>query len=109
MGRRPTALVAAGAYRLVFVFIAARHYGQAEKSARTAADALRPMAEEGNPQAMSLWGGLTLQRAVIAARVNDADSAYSQFDQAGRIAGESGEGRAHAPAPTGHRDSDGPA
>jgi len=86
-------LVAAGAYRLVFVFIAARHYGQAEETVRTAADALRPMAEEGNPQAMSLWGGLTLQRAVIAARVNDADTAYAQLEQAGRIAGELGEGR----------------
>ena len=86
-------LVAAGAYRLVFVFIAARHYGQAEETARTAADALRPMTEEANPQAMSLWGGLTLQRAVIAARVNDADTAYRQLEQAGRIAGELGEGR----------------
>ncbi|MGH3219441.1 MAG: helix-turn-helix domain-containing protein [Streptosporangiaceae bacterium] len=86
-------LVAAGAYRLVFVFIAARYYGQAEETARTAADALRPMAEEGNPQAMSLRGGLTLQRAVIAARVNDAGTAYSQLEQAARIAGELGEGR----------------
>ena len=86
-------LVAAGAFRLVFVFITARHYGQAEETARTAADALNPMAEEGNPQAMSLWGGLTLQRAVIAARVNDADSAYSQLDQAARIAAELGDGR----------------
>jgi transcriptional regulator with XRE-family HTH domain len=86
-------LVAAGAYRLVFVFIAARHYGQAEETARTAADALRPMTEEGNPEAMSLWGGLTLQRAVIAARVNDADTAYAQLEQASRIAGQLGEGR----------------
>ena len=86
-------LVAAGAYRLVFVFIAARHYAQAEETARTAADALRPIAEEGNPQAMSLWGGLTLQRAVIAARINDADTAYSQLEQAARVAGELGEGR----------------
>ena len=86
-------LVAAGAYRLVFVFIAARQYGQAEETARTTAEALGPMAEEGNPQAMSLWGGLTLQRAVIAARMNDADTAYSQLEQAGRIAVELGEGR----------------
>ncbi|MGH3276346.1 MAG: hypothetical protein ACRDNZ_18715 [Streptosporangiaceae bacterium] len=42
---------------------------------------------------MSLQGGLTLQRAVIAARVNDADTAYSQLEQAGRIAGGLGEGR----------------
>lgn len=86
-------LVAAGAFRLVFVFIAARHYGQAEETARTAADALRPLAEEGNPQAMSLWGGLTLQRAVIAARVNDAHTAYSQLEETARIASELGEGR----------------
>jgi len=86
-------LVAAGAYRLVFVFIAGRRYGQAEETAHTAADALRPIADEGNPQAMSLWGGLTLQRAVIAARVNDADTAYSQLEQAGRVAVELGEGR----------------
>jgi transcriptional regulator with XRE-family HTH domain len=86
-------LVAAGAFRLAFVFIASRQYGQAEESARTTADALRPMAEEGNPQAMSLWGGLTLQRAVIAARMNDADTAYSQLKHAGRIAAELGEGR----------------
>jgi tetratricopeptide (TPR) repeat protein len=86
-------LVAAGAYRLVFVFIAARYYGQAEETARTAADALRPIADERNPQAMSLSGGLTLQRAFIAARVNDADTAYSLRQQAARIAGELGDGR----------------
>ena len=33
-------LVAAGAFRLVFVFITARHYDQAEETARTAAEAL---------------------------------------------------------------------
>ena len=49
-------LVAAGAFRLVFVFMAARHYDQAEETARTAADALRPLADDGDPQAMSLWG-----------------------------------------------------
>ena len=81
-------LVAAGAYRLVFVFIAARHYGQAEETARTAADALSPMADGGNEQAMSLQGGLTLQRAVIAARLNDADTAYGQLDRASQIAGQ---------------------
>ena len=86
-------LVAAGAFRLVFVFIAARHYDQAEETARTAADALWPVANEGNPQAMSLWGGLTLQRAVIAARMNDPDTAYGQLERASEIAGRLGEGR----------------
>ena len=86
-------LVAAGAYRLVFVFIAGRHYGQAEETARIAADALTPMAGQGNKQAMSLLGGLTLQRAVIAARLNDADTAYGQLERASQIAGQLGEGR----------------
>jgi transcriptional regulator with XRE-family HTH domain len=86
-------LVAAGAFRLVFVSITARHYGQAEETARTAADALWPIADEGNQQAMSLWGGLTLQRAVIAARMSDPGTAYSHLERASQIAGRLGEGR----------------
>ena len=85
-------LVAAGAFRLVFIFIAARHYDQAEETARTAAAALCPKADQGDPQAMSLWGGLTLQRAIIAARTNDADTAYGELDRAGRIAERLGDG-----------------
>jgi transcriptional regulator with XRE-family HTH domain len=86
-------LVAAGAFRLVFVFLAARHYGQAEETARTAADALWPMADQGNPEAISLMGGLTLQRAVTASRLNDPDAAYSHLEQARQIASRLGEGR----------------
>ncbi len=89
-GGRPL-LVAAGAYRLVFVFLSARHYGQAEETARTAADALRPLADQGRPEAMALWGGLTLQRAVTAARVNNADAAYAHLDRAGEMAARAGE------------------
>jgi tetratricopeptide (TPR) repeat protein/DNA-binding XRE family transcriptional regulator len=85
-------LVAAGAFRLVFVFINARHYDQAEETARTAAEALWPMADQGNPQAMSLLGGLTLQTAVIAAHVDVPDIAYSQLEQARQIAERLGEG-----------------
>jgi tetratricopeptide (TPR) repeat protein len=85
-------LVAAGAFRLVFVFINARHYDQAEETARTAAEALWPIADQGDPQAMSLWGGLTLQRAIVAAHVNDPDTAYRQLERASQIAGRLGEG-----------------
>jgi tetratricopeptide (TPR) repeat protein len=85
-------LVAAGAFRLVFVFLTARRYDQAEETARTAAEAMQQMADQGNPQAMSLWGGLTLQRAVIAARLNDPDTAYSQLERASQVAGRLGEG-----------------
>ena len=86
-------LVAAGAFRLVFVFLIARHYDQAQETARTAADALWRLADEGNPEAMSLFGALTLQRAVIASRLNDADAAYRHLGQARRVAGQLGEGR----------------
>jgi transcriptional regulator with XRE-family HTH domain len=86
-------LVAAGAFRLVFVFLGARHYDQAEEAARTASEALQARADEGDPQAMSLWGGLTLQRAVIASRVNDLDAAYSYLERAAQVAARLGEGR----------------
>ena len=76
----------------MFVFIAARHYDQAEETARTAAAALWPKADQGDPQAMSLWGGLTLQRAIIAARTNDADTAYSELERAGQMAERLGDG-----------------
>jgi enamine deaminase RidA (YjgF/YER057c/UK114 family) len=42
---------------------------------------------------MSLQGGLTLQRGIIAARTNDAGTAYGQLERAGQIAGQLGEGR----------------
>jgi hypothetical protein len=86
-------LVAAGAFRLVFVFLAARHYDQAEETARTAAAALQPRADQGDPQAMSLWGALTLQRAVIASRVNDSDAAYDHLERARQVAMRLGDGR----------------
>jgi tetratricopeptide (TPR) repeat protein len=86
-------LVAAGAFRLVFVFVAARHYDQAEETARTAADALQARADKGEPEAMSLWGALTLQRAVIASRVNDPDAAYGHLERAAMVAERVGEGR----------------
>jgi len=39
------------------------------------------MADHGDQQAVSLWGGLTLQRAVAAARLNDPDTAYDLLEQ----------------------------
>ncbi|HEY6276524.1 MAG TPA: helix-turn-helix transcriptional regulator [Streptosporangiaceae bacterium] len=86
-------LVAAGAFRLVHVFLAAHHYDQAEETARTAAEALQSRADQGEPEAMSLWGGLTLQRAVIGSRINDPGAAYSHLEHAGQAAARLGEGR----------------
>lgn len=86
-------LVAAGAFRLVFVFLSARHYGQAAETARTAADALWHLADDGDTGAMSLWGALTLQRAVIAAREGNATAAYSHLERAKTMANRTGPGR----------------
>ena len=86
-------LVAAGAFRLGFVFMSARHYEQAEEAARTAAEALWHLADESTPEAMSLWGALTLQRAIIAARTGQADTAYAHLERAREMAGRLGGGR----------------
>jgi transcriptional regulator with XRE-family HTH domain len=86
-------LVAAGAFRLVFVFLSARHYDQAEETARTAADALWHLADTGTPDAMSLWGALTLQRAIIAARTGNARTAYGHLELARQMAARLGPGR----------------
>jgi transcriptional regulator with XRE-family HTH domain/HPt (histidine-containing phosphotransfer) domain-containing protein len=86
-------LVAAGAFRLVFVFMTARYYDQAEETARTAAEALGHRASESDPQARSLRGALTLQRAIIAARRNDAGAAYGHLEEARQIAAQLGDRR----------------
>ncbi|MCD0449357.1 hypothetical protein LO762_09165 [Actinocorallia sp. API 0066] len=44
---------------------------------------------------MALWGGLTLQRAIVASRLNDADTAYAHLARARRMATRLGEGQNH--------------
>ena len=83
-------LVAAGAFRLVFVFITARYYGQAEETARTATEALWPLADQGDPRGHVACGAaLTLQRAVVAARFGHPDTAYDSLSAPGRSPGGS--------------------
>jgi transcriptional regulator with XRE-family HTH domain len=86
-------LVAAGAFRLVIVFLGARYYAQAAEVTRTAADALWHIADGGTPEAMSMWGALTLQRAVTAAHLGDAQAAYGFLDRARQVADQVGPGR----------------
>jgi DNA-binding XRE family transcriptional regulator len=86
-------LVAAGAFRLGIVFLSARYYAQAAEAAGTAADALWRVAESGTPEAMSMWGALTLQRAAVAAHLGDATAAYGYLDRARDVAGQVGPGR----------------
>ncbi|MQA87725.1 MAG: helix-turn-helix domain-containing protein [Streptosporangiales bacterium] len=86
-------LMAAGEFRLSIVFQGARYFEQAEETSRTAAEALDRLAAEGRPEALSLWGALTLQRAVAAARLNRADDAYSHLARAREAAERLGESR----------------
>ncbi|TYB49325.1 helix-turn-helix domain-containing protein [Actinomadura chibensis] len=86
-------MMAAGAFRLGFVFLSARHFDQVEENARTAAEALWFLVDQGKREAMSLWGGLTLQRAVAASRLNQANVAYEHLARAREIAERLGDGR----------------
>ena len=86
-------LVAAGAFRLVIVFLGARYYAQAAEVSRTAADALWHIADGGTPEAKSMWGALTLQRAITAAHLGDAQAAYGFLDRARPVAEQVGPGR----------------
>jgi transcriptional regulator with XRE-family HTH domain len=86
-------MMAAGAFRLGFVFLRARHFDQAEETARTTSEALWFLADQGKPEAMSLWGGLTLQRALAAAQLNQADTAYDHLAKAREMADRVGDGR----------------
>ncbi|ONK15838.1 transcriptional regulator [Streptomyces sp. MP131-18] len=86
-------LMAAGAFRLSIVFIGARHYGQAAQVSGSAADALEPLAETGQLEAVALRGALTLQRALAAGRLNQAEEAYKHLRLAKELAERVGEGR----------------
>ncbi len=86
-------LMAAGEFRLSLVFLGARHFDQAAQASGSAAEALAPLAESGNVEAVALRGALTLQRAVAAARANQADAAYDFIRQAREMAAVVGEGR----------------
>jgi transcriptional regulator with XRE-family HTH domain len=86
-------LMAAGEFRLSIVFLGARHFDQAAQASGSAADALAPLADSGQVEAVALRGALTLQRAVAAARANKADEAYAYLRDARAMADQVGDGR----------------
>lgn len=85
-------LMAAGSFRLSIVFLGARRYAQAAEVSASAADALRPLTTDDTDDvpALALRGALTLQRAIAAARVNDADEAYAHVTRAREMAARVG-------------------
>ncbi len=87
-------LAAAGQYRLAAVFLDAHEHALADEMARTTLLALRGLAELGDPDALSLCGGLTLLRALISARTNHPAAAYGHLAKARLLAGQLGSRRA---------------
>jgi transcriptional regulator with XRE-family HTH domain len=83
-------LAAAGQYRLASVFLDCREHSLADEAARTTLLALRGLAELGDPDALSLCGGLTLLRAVVAARTGHSSSAFGHLAKARLLAGRLG-------------------
>ncbi|MEV7504438.1 helix-turn-helix transcriptional regulator [Streptomyces sp. NPDC093018] len=86
-------LMAAGAFRLSIVFLGARHFEQAARVSGSAAEALVPLEEAEQIEAVALRGALTLQRALAAARLNLAEDAYAYLRTAHDLAEQVGEGR----------------
>ncbi|MCX0270731.1 helix-turn-helix domain-containing protein [Nocardia zapadnayensis] len=72
-------LMAAGAFRLALVFQRAHRLDQAERTAETAREALGELIGRDEPQAASVYGALTLQLALIAARTEEAERAYDMI------------------------------
>jgi transcriptional regulator with XRE-family HTH domain len=83
-------LAAAGQYRLASVFLDCRELGLADEAARTTLLALRGLAEVNDPDALSLCGGLSLLRAVAAARTGHPASAFGHLAKARLLAARLG-------------------
>jgi transcriptional regulator with XRE-family HTH domain len=83
-------LAAAAAYRLASVFLDAQQHCLAEETARTALAALGSLADIGDPDALSLCGGLTLLRAIVAARKGHPSAAFGHLSRARQLALELG-------------------
>ncbi|WP_101254155.1 helix-turn-helix domain-containing protein [Streptomyces barkulensis] len=86
-------LMAAGEFRLSIVFLGSGYYEQAARVARSAAEALAPLATEGRPETVALRGALTLQHAVASARLDRGEEAYQLLRHAREMAEQVGEGR----------------
>jgi len=83
-------LAAAGQYRLASVLLDSREYALADEMARTTLLALRGLAELADPDALSLCGGLTVLRAVIAARTGCSSAAFGHLAKARLLASRLG-------------------
>ncbi|MET9144998.1 helix-turn-helix domain-containing protein [Streptomyces sp. NPDC004042] len=86
-------LMAAGAFRLSVVFLGVRRFAQAADVSGSAAEALAHGEGAEQTERLALRGALTLQRALVAARLNLADDAYAFLRTARDLAEQVGAGR----------------
>ena len=84
-------LMAEGAFRLTLIFQGARYLDDAEHVAETASVALTGLVERAELPAMSLYGALQLQLAVVAAQRQDADRAQHFLARAREVADRCGD------------------
>lgn len=91
MGGDPL-LMGEGAFRLSLVLQASRRFDLAKEAARSARAAL-DTGVSSTPEAASVRGALTLQLAVISARLGEADEAYRWLSEAEVLANELGADR----------------
>lgn len=86
-------LLAACVFRRTIVFQRARQLDLARRTAESARAALRPLLDQPEPRALIVYGALTLQSAIIAARTEDADRALEMLGRARKAASALGADR----------------
>ncbi|WP_131785016.1 helix-turn-helix domain-containing protein [Protofrankia symbiont of Coriaria ruscifolia] len=86
-------LVIAAQYRMAHALMGPARLAHARYTAQAAADALEDRLLEARPEAISLWGGLHLTLAIIAAREGNRGTAREHLNKAAEAAARVGEGR----------------
>ncbi|MBF6352577.1 helix-turn-helix transcriptional regulator [Nocardia flavorosea] len=91
--RADPVLMAACAFRRTIVFQRGQRLDLARQTAESARAALEGMLDQPASQALIVYGALTLQSAIIAARADDAERARELLDDARKAASAAGTDR----------------
>ncbi len=86
-------LVIAAQYRMAHALMNPARLAHARYTAQAAADVLGDRLAGARPEVISLWGGLHLVLAIIAAREGSRGKAWEHLDKAAEAAARVGEGR----------------
>ncbi|MFI5714480.1 helix-turn-helix domain-containing protein [Nocardia sp. NPDC051750] len=86
-------LMAACAFRRAIVFQRAQQLELARHTVDTARAALGTLLDQPAPRALTVYGGLTLQSAIIAARMEDTERVHEMLRQARKVSSALGADR----------------